>query len=108
MKCVAETCFGFLSAVDLHTISASTTKRKYGDTTLQKPTSPQKTYLNSQEAADLLRLSIRTLERMRVEGTGPKFLKAGQGTRSRVLYRPADIEAWLDANAFHSTSQYVA
>lgn len=108
MKCVSATCFGFPSAVNLHTISASTTKRKYGDTTLQKPTSPQKLYLNSQETADLLRLSIRTLERMRVEGTGPKFLKAGKGTRSRVLYRPADIEAWLDANAFHSTSQYVA
>lgn len=71
------------------------------------PNTP-KLYLNTQEAADMLRVSIRTLERMRVEGTGPNYLKAGKGTRSRVLYRPSDIEAWLDGNTFQSTSQYVA
>ena len=66
-----------------------------------------KLYLNSQEAADMLRISIRTLERMRVEGSGPPYLKAGQGTRSRVLYRPADIDAWLNGRTFSSTSEYI-
>lgn len=75
---------------------------------MHKPPAPPKTYLNSQEAADLLRISIRTLERMRVEGTGPRFLKAGKGIRSRVLYRPADLDAWLDSQSYSSTSQYVA
>jgi hypothetical protein len=78
-----------------------------GVTTVPTPSTP-KLYLNTQEVADMLRISIRTLERMRVEGTGPQYLKAGKGTRSRVLYRPADIEAWLDTNSFQSTSQYVA
>lgn len=66
-----------------------------------------KRYLNSEEAARILRLSARTLERMRVEGSGPKYLKAGRGMRARVLYRPADIEAWLEARTFASTSEYV-
>ena len=57
-------------------------------------------------AADLLRISLRTLEKMRVEGTGPRYLKAGAGTRSRVLYRPADLDAWLDSRSFSSTSEY--
>ena len=65
-----------------------------------------KPYLNSQEAADILRISVRTLERMRVEGTGPKYLKAGAGTRSRVLYRLADLDTWLDTRSFSSTSEY--
>ncbi len=69
---------------------------------------PPKPYLNSQEAADILRISIRTLERMRVEGTGPKYLKAGAGTRSRVLYRQADLDAWLESRSFSSTSEYTA
>ncbi len=64
-------------------------------------------YLNSQEAADILRISIRTLKRMRVEGSGPRYLKAGQGTRARVLYRQADLDDWLNARTYRSTSEYI-
>jgi predicted DNA-binding transcriptional regulator AlpA len=63
-------------------------------------------FLISSEAADLLRISRRTLERMRVEGTGPRYLKVGPGKRSRVLYRQADVLAWLEAHSFGSTSEY--
>jgi hypothetical protein len=59
------------------------------------------TYLTQREAAAILRLSERTLERHRLTGTGPKFMKAGR----RVLYRPADIEAWVAANTFVCTSE---
>jgi hypothetical protein len=65
-------------------------------------------YLNTVEASRILRLSPRTLERMRVEGTGPRYLKAGRGTRARVLYRPTDVDAWLEAQTFQSTSEYGA
>lgn len=75
---------------------------------MQKYTPLTPTYLNSQEAADILRISIRTLERMRVDGTGPTYLKAGAGTRSRVLYRLSDLDAWLQGRSFSSTSQYIA
>jgi len=63
-------------------------------------------FLISSEAADLLRISRRTLERMRVEGTGPRYLKVGPGKRSRVLYRQSDVLSWLEEHSFGSTSEY--
>ena len=71
-----------------------------------KPTPPELTFLTSVEAADLLRVSRRTLERMRIEGTGPRYLKVGPGKRSRVIYRQTDIIGWLDRQSFASTSEY--
>ena len=62
--------------------------------------------LTTVEAAAFLRLSPRTLERFRVEGTGPKFLKAGAGKRARVLYEPQELKVWLERFAFKSTSEY--
>lgn len=58
-------------------------------------------YLTQAETADSLRLSERTLERMRVEGTGPTFVKAGR----RVLYRQSDIHDWAAQRTFRSTSE---
>ncbi len=62
--------------------------------------------MTTAEAAALLRLSPRTLERFRVEGTGPRFIKAGAGKRARVLYDPAELKAWLDSYRYGSTSEY--
>lgn len=64
------------------------------------------TYLTQNDAADLLNLSVRTLERMRVTGDGPRFMKAGNGKRSRVLYKRSEIQNWLENNSFQSTSEY--
>jgi hypothetical protein len=63
-------------------------------------------YLTTAQAAEILCLSARTLERMRIDGSGPPFLKAGGGKRSRVLYMLADIDAWLAGHRFGSTSEY--
>ena len=63
-------------------------------------------YLTTAQAAEILSLSARTLERMRIDGSGPPFLKAGGGKRSRVLYALTDIEAWLSGHRFGSTSEY--
>lgn len=65
-----------------------------------------KQFLTTAEAAEVLRLSPRTLERFRVEGTGPKFLKAGGGKRARVLYDPEELRHWLAAFSYGSTSEY--
>ncbi len=62
-------------------------------------------YLITTEAAAVLRLSPKTLERMRVDGSGPTFLKAGPGLRSRVLYRRCDLVEWLEGFAYGSTSE---
>lgn len=58
-------------------------------------------YLIQSEAAELLRISERTLERMRLTGDGPPFMKVGA---RRVIYRQSDIESWLAERTFVSTS----
>lgn len=63
-------------------------------------------FLTTIEVAGMLRISRRTLERMRVEGTGPQYLKVGPGKRSRVLYREQDVLDWLNRYQFGSTSEY--
>ncbi len=57
-------------------------------------------YLTQTEAAQFTRLSPRTLERMRLDGTGPKFTKAGR----RVIYSRCSIEEWLEMRTYKSTS----
>jgi predicted DNA-binding transcriptional regulator AlpA len=61
----------------------------------------EKIYLTQREVAEHLRLSERTLERHRVAGTGPAFVKLGR----RVVYRREDIERWADARTHQSTSE---
>ena len=56
---------------------------------------------NQKTVAERLDISERTLERWRVEGTGPTYLKAGR----RVLYRQSDVDTWLNASKRVSTSQ---
>ena len=55
------------------------------------------------EAARLLRLSERTLERLRLQGGGPCFVKAGRSVR----YRETDLEEWIAARVVSSTSEEV-
>lgn len=69
-------------------------------------TRPQAMFLTTIEVAEILRVSRRTLERMRVEGTGPRYLKVGPGKRSRVIYREQEILTWLETFNFGSTSEY--
>lgn len=57
-------------------------------------------YLRTPEAARLLGLSGRTLEKHRTYGTGPAYRKLG----GRVVYSVEDIQAWADRGAKQSTS----
>ncbi len=58
-------------------------------------------YLIETEAAGLLHISPKTLQRFRQEGTGPRYFKAGR----RVLYTRSEIDGWLQQNSFRSTSE---
>jgi len=59
--------------------------------------------LTQREAAALLCLSERTLERFRVVGTGPPFIRAGR----LVRYREDDLESWIASRVVSSTSQEI-
>ncbi|MGH7089447.1 MAG: helix-turn-helix transcriptional regulator [Stellaceae bacterium] len=57
-------------------------------------------YLRTPEAARFVGLSIRTLEKHRIYGTGPRYSKLG----GRVVYRLEDLQAWVDSAVKASTS----
>jgi hypothetical protein len=54
------------------------------------------------EAANYLCLGKSTLEKFRIVGGGPAFIKIGK----RVVYDPADLDAW--ASAHKRTSESIA
>jgi len=56
---------------------------------------------SQREAANYLRLSERTLERLRLTGGGPRYCKLGR----RVVYRSEDLLAWVAARVVTSTSE---
>ena len=59
-------------------------------------------YLTPKQAAHYLSTSLRTLERRRLTGYGPPFIKNGRG----VLYSRAVIDNWLKSKEYGSTSEY--
>ena len=59
--------------------------------------------LNQKQAARVLGISERTLERHRVAGTGPRWARLGR----LVRYRQSDLMAWVDSNLRLSTSEIV-
>jgi hypothetical protein len=62
------------------------------------PSWPQ--FVRTPQAARLLDLSPRTLEKHRCEGTGPIYRKLG----GRVVYSVDDLQAWVEAAARKSTA----
>jgi predicted DNA-binding transcriptional regulator AlpA len=57
--------------------------------------------LDQKSAAKVLRLSVRTLERYRVAGTGPKFCRLGR----LIRYRETDLREWIECSLHSSTSE---
>jgi predicted DNA-binding transcriptional regulator AlpA len=57
-------------------------------------------FLRTPEASRFVGLSIRTLEKHRIYGTGPRYSKLG----GRVVYRVEDLQAWVERGAKASTS----
>jgi hypothetical protein len=61
-------------------------------------------YLTNDETALFLRLSPRTLEKLRKIGGGPRYRKFGR----RVLYAIDDLEAWANARSYEMTDGYAS
>jgi predicted DNA-binding transcriptional regulator AlpA len=57
--------------------------------------------LNERDVSALIKLSIRTLQRLRYVGGGPRFVRL----HGSVRYRLTDLEAWIASRVVSSTSQ---
>jgi len=57
--------------------------------------------VNEKQSAEILSLSIKTLQGWRWRGEGPRFLKLGRAVR----YRREDLTAYLDESLRSSTSE---
>jgi excisionase family DNA binding protein len=62
------------------------------------------TLLTQREAASVLRLSQRTLERLRVSGLGPRFVRCGL---RNIRYQQQALDEWIASRAVRSTSEVV-
>jgi predicted DNA-binding transcriptional regulator AlpA len=53
-------------------------------------------FLTPKELGDFLSISIKTLQRWRTEGLGPKFIKVGT---KRIRYSFKDLDDWAQSQA---------
>lgn len=60
--------------------------------------------LSVKQAATFVGLSVPTLNRMRVQGSGAPYYKLG----GQVRYDPAELEKWMRSRRFTSTSEEAA
>lgn len=56
--------------------------------------------ITAKTAARYVGLSESTLAKLRLNGNGPVYCKLGR----RVLYRPADLDEWLQSRTARDTS----
>lgn len=70
---------------------------------------PDSVTLTSSEAALFLAISITTLDRLRVAGTGPAYMQGGsygaKGTNQACTYHKKDLIAWQEGHKVTSTMQ---
>jgi excisionase family DNA binding protein len=59
--------------------------------------------LTPNEAAAYLRVSKSYLDKLRVYGGGPRFVRPG---KRKILYRKSDLDEWLVSRSFQSTGEY--
>jgi hypothetical protein len=63
------------------------------------------TLLQTPDAAARLGLAASTLEKMRLRGNGPPYLRLSP---RRIVYDVEKLEAWARGCEFNSTSEYPA
>ena len=66
-----------------------------------RATPPFGLVISEAEAARLVDVSTRHLQRLRVEGGGPPYIQLGA---RRIGYRLADLESWIAGRRVASTS----
>jgi excisionase family DNA binding protein len=71
------------------------------DFLIGRPATGPPSLLTVQEVARILRCSVSSLNKWRVSGRGPRFVRVG----SRVRYRINDVATWVAAQTRRSTSE---
>jgi hypothetical protein len=66
--------------------------------------SQSSTYTDTRGAGVYLKCSASYLEKSRVSGGGPRFIKIGKSVR----YKIEDLDMWASGRTFASTSEYAA
>lgn len=61
----------------------------------------QSLLLTETEASKLIEFSVRTLQKWRMQGRGPKFVKV---SARAIRYRREDVDAWIESRLRSSTS----
>lgn len=64
--------------------------------------SARRLVLSETETAEELSLSLRTLQAMRLDGTGPAFIKL---TERRIGYAISELERWIADRTVSSTAE---
>lgn len=64
---------------------------------------PASDFLPVKEAASYLKVSKSFLDKLRVSGGGPAFLRL---SARKILYRRHDLDNWARQRRFESTAQY--
>ncbi|MBP8232996.1 MAG: helix-turn-helix domain-containing protein [Rhizorhabdus sp.] len=62
-------------------------------------------YVRTADAAKYLGIGQSTLERKRIDGTGPKFRQLGAKI---IVYALADLDEWASQSVMSSTSERLA
>jgi predicted DNA-binding transcriptional regulator AlpA len=57
--------------------------------------------MTEQQASKFLELSPKTLQKYRMQGGGPKFIKIGR----KIRYRRKHLDEWLETRTFENTGQ---
>ena len=63
-------------------------------------TSHQRRMLRTEDAANYTGVSASTLNKLRLAGGGPEYIKIGKS----VVYDPTDLDSWLSSKRRRSTS----
>jgi len=56
------------------------------------------------EVAEYVAMSASTLNKLRLFGGGPRYLKLGRSVR----YRASDVDAWISSRVAENTASYSA
>ncbi|HEX7766541.1 MAG TPA: helix-turn-helix domain-containing protein [Nitrospira sp.] len=60
--------------------------------------------LRASQAAAAMGVTVGTLAKMRLTGRGPAFVRVGRA----ICYNQRELERWLEARTFSSTSEAAA